>query len=228
MPWGGLETPLLSVSWCRHAKFLQSQYQTLTKRSSLQVLSISLKFFRRFTTLPVWLPLLIYLLRLHFPANGFCTQNLGYKVQSRFLELNLSVQRRWWQPHGCQIARGTAREAASPELTLSAGDQPARNFALKQTPPSLATHPSGKMSQTSQRNLSVLSETFVGCNFIPAVLGLTSSAVCFLKGCDGLWYGAHLVPGFWLWTVSIQGSSQCTNVPNPPDSEPNPGSAEER
>lgn len=56
---------------------------------------------------------------------------------------------------------------------------------------------------------------FYGCNYIPVVLGLTSSAVCFLKGSDGLWYGAHLVPGFWLWTVSIQGSPQSTGVPNP-------------
>lgn len=78
-----------------------------------------------------------------------------------------------------------------------------------------ATHPSGKESQTPQRNLSVHSETFMGCNYIPVVLGLTSSAVCFLKGSDGLWYGAHLVPGFWLWTVSIQDSPQSTSDPNP-------------
>lgn len=135
-------------------------------------------------------------------------------------ELSPSVQKRWWQSHGCQIAWGTRREAASPELALSAGDQPSWNLALKQTPyrwasPRVRAGKEGRQHKTIF--LFLTRDWDWGYNFIPALLELTFNAVCFLKGSDGLEYTCRLVPSFLLWSVLTGAVLSALSAPNPHD-----------
>lgn len=112
------------------------------------------------------------------------------------------------EPRACPLCRRPAVLKLCPETnTVELG---------------LATHPSGKISQTSPKDLSVLYESLgLGRNFTPALLDLTFSAVCFLKGSNGLWY-IPFSTGFLALKHVDQGSPQVGHLVSQTLLNPNP------